>query len=692
VAIRIDDQVQFLKGVGPARADMFRRMGVETVGQLLYLFPRDYEDRGDVRPIVQLQSGQKQTIIAECLTVRVVRWRNIEAAFADSSGSIKVIWFNSLFLKDKLAPGRTFRLTGRVMLGRRQLQMHHPSFELLDEAAPEVDRDGLTVIYPATEGLQSRSIARLVGVALDACLGEVPELFSAGDLQRLAMPSARAAIGALHRPTDLKAVAGARRRMVFEEFFLMELAVAMRRRGAKRHHDAPAIEVSPTVDQHIRRRFPFTMTAAQDRAIADIVADISQGVPMTRLIQGDVGCGKTAVALYGVLAAVAAKCQATIMTPTEILTEQHFQSITRYLDGSRVRWLLLTGALGARERKDALARISSGEVDIVIGTQALIQQDVTFRNLGFVVVDEQHKFGVLQRAESRWRNAESDKPLRPHYLVMTATPIPRTLALTVFGDLDVSVIDELPPGRRPIATQWIRPKDVGRMYEEVRRQLQAGRQAYVVCPLVEETDSSDLKAATEEAERLRTAVFPEFGVSLLHGRMSAEEKQQVMEEFRSLKSQVLVSTIVIEVGIDVPNATTMIIEHAERFGLAQLHQLRGRIGRGRHESTCYLVANAAGEIAERRLAVMAATNDGFRIAEEDLRLRGPGEFFGTRQHGLPELRIGNLVEDYDLLQLAREEAAALARTDPDLAHSNHAAIRHALMSRYGKTMELVEVG
>ena len=691
MALRIDDKVQFVKGVGPARAEMFRRLGVETVRDLLLLFPRDYEDRGDVRPIGTLEHGQKVTIVARCLEARVVRWRHVEAAFADDSGSLKAFWFNASYLRDQIRPGSTYRLTGRVALYRRHLQMQHPSFKEITADGPD-DEPAVIATYPSTEGLQSRTIRRVVATAMDACLGEMPELFTQSELRRLAMPSGRAAIRELHRPTSLDTVAKARRRMVFEEFFLMELAVAMRRRSMKRHRDAPVIAVSQKVDQRIRRRFPFALTAAQNRAVADIAADIARPEPMARLLQGDVGSGKTVVALYGALAAVAAGYQATIMTPTEILTEQHFANIERYLENSRVDWLLLTGAIGARKRKEALERIRAGDADIVIGTQALIQQDVTFHKLGFVVVDEQHKFGVLQRAESRWRNADADQPLRPHYLVMTATPIPRTLALTVFGDLDVSVIDELPPGRRPIDTRWIRPKDVSAMYDEVRQQIDAGRQAYVVCPLVEETTGSDLKAATEEAQRLQETVFADLRVDLLHGRMNADQKQQVMDRFRRGETHILVSTIVIEVGIDVHNATVMIIEHAERFGLAQLHQLRGRIGRGRHRSTCYLVADPPNETAERRVRIMTETSDGFRIAEEDLRLRGPGEFFGTRQHGLPEVRLGNLIDDCDLLQLARDEASRLTHTDPGLAAEAHRELRQALMARYGRTMELIEVG
>ncbi|MBN2582863.1 MAG: ATP-dependent DNA helicase RecG [Planctomycetes bacterium] len=691
MALRIDDKVQYVKGVGPARAEMFRRLDVETVRDLLYLFPRGYEEPTEARPIIELQDGQKQTVIAQCLEVRTVRWRHVEAAFSDDSGSIKVLWFNAPYLREQVRPGRTYRLTGRVALYRRHLQMQHPSFKEVGQEA-ESDNTSILVTYPATEGLQSRSISRAVQTVLDQCLGELPELFSPAELKRLAMPSARAAVRELHRPTSMKAVAKARRRMAFEEFLLMELAVAMRRRSLKRHHDAPSLTVTQAIDARIRQRFPFELTAAQNRAVADIVADIGTNTPMTRLVQGDVGSGKTVVALYGILAAVANECQSAIMTPTEILTEQHLQSIESYLVNSRVRWLLLSGSLSAAERKKALARIRTGDVDIVVGTQALIQQDVTFKRLGFVVVDEQHKFGVLQRAESRWRNAESDRPLRPHYLVMTATPIPRTLALTVFGDLDISVIDELPPGRRPVQTLWVQPSGRSAMYERVRQEIRGGRQAYVVCPLVEESDKQDMKAATEEADRLQKEVFPEFRVALLHGRMNADEKQRTMEDFRARKTHILVSTIVIEVGIDIQNATVMIIEHAERFGLAQLHQLRGRIGRGRHDSTCYLVAQPTTEFAERRIAVMTETNDGFRIAEEDLRLRGPGEFFGTRQHGLPELRIGNLIDDYELLQLARQEATDMVARDGDLSAPQHQAIREALLATYGRKMELIEVG
>jgi len=456
--------------------------------------------------------------------------------------------------------------------------------------------------------------------------------------------------------------------------------------------------VDERLDGRIRARFPFQFTRAQDKAIAQIRADLARDRPMTRLLEGDVGCGKTAVALYAALATVAAGYQAAIMAPTEILAVQHYQNVEKYLVGSRVRWALLVGGLRPTERRKILRRIRRGEADIVVGTHALIQEDVAFARLGLVVVDEQQRFGVLQRAEAKWQagppqgRAAGAPALQPHYLVMTATPIPRTLALTVFGDLDLSTIDEMPPGRTPVETWAVRPNERRRAYELVRRELAAGRQVFVVYPLVEESEKTDLRAATEEAERLADQVFPEFEVGLLHGRMKPAEKDAVMDRFRRGRIHILVSTVVIEVGVDVPNATVMMVEHAERFGLAQLHQLRGRIGRGAAKSYCILLGDPKTEEAERRIQVMTETTDGFRIAEEDLRLRGPGEFFGTRQHGMPDFVLGNIVEDYDLLRLARKEAFEWIEHDSALKAPESGPIRRALAARFADAIRLIEVG
>jgi ATP-dependent DNA helicase RecG len=559
-------------------------------------------------------------------------------------------------------------------------------------APPLAEADRIWVEYPATEGLQQGSLLRLTDEALRVGLPLVRETLPEAMRERLRLVDLAQALGMIHRPASMDEVGRARRRLIFGEFFLMELAVALRRRSTLASHNAPPIPAGDKVDARIRARFPFVFTGAQDRVIAEIRADLSRDRPMTRLLQGDVGCGKTAVALYAALAAVAAGYQAAIMAPTEILAEQHYHNVEKYLVGSRVRWALLVGGLPVAERRRLLRRIRHGDADIIIGTHALIQQDVTFSRLGLVVVDEQHKFGVLQRAEVKWQPAADNPALQPHYLVMTATPIPRTLALTVFGDLDVSTIDQMPPGRTPIETWCVSSDERAKAHAFIRKELAAGRQAFVVYPLVEENEKSDLRAATEEAERLGREVFPQFRVGLLHGRMKRQEKDAVMEQFRRGEIHLLVSTVVIEVGVDVPNATVMMVEHAERFGLAQLHQLRGRIGRGAAKSTCLLVGDPETPEAERRLQVLGETCDGFRIAEEDLRLRGPGEFFGTRQHGMPELVLGNVIDDYDLLRLARNEALAWIGKDPALASPESEPIRRALVKRFKDTLPLIEVG
>ena len=690
---KLSDSVQYLKGVGPKRAQLLERLGIRTVGDALQFFPRKYVDRGNVVPIARVVAGRDQAVRARIVDMRSPRWGDrLEALIADDTGEMRVIWFHARFLVKALHTGEEYLFYGRVGAYKRRLQMQHPKFERIAEGGDGEPGGQILVEYPITEGLQQASLLRMTDEALRLGLPLARDTLPEALRRRLHLADLREALRMIHRPASMAEVTEARRRLVFGEFFLMELAVALRRRSALAAHNGPPIEVSETIDQRIRARFPFTFTAAQDKAIAEMRADLSRDRPMTRLLQGDVGCGKTAVALYAALAAVAAGYQAAIMAPTEILAAQHYQNVEKYLVGSRVRWALLVGGLRATERKKVLRRIRRGEADIVVGTHALIQQDVTFGRLGLVVVDEQHKFGVLQRAEAKWQTAADEPELQPHYLVMTATPIPRTLALTVFGDLDVSTIDEMPPGRTPVETRAVSPRERRKAYRFVHGQLAAGRQAFVVYPLVEESARLDLAAATEEAERLGAEVFPEFTVGLLHGRMKAEEKDAVMDRFRRGEVHVLVSTLVIEVGVDVPNATVMMIEHAERFGLAQLHQLRGRIGRGAAKSTCLLLGEPQTEEARRRIACMVETTDGFRIAEEDLRLRGPGEFFGTRQHGMPELVLGNVVEDYDLLRLARNEAFAWIKEDPDLSSRESQAIRRALVKRFRDTLRLIEVG
>ena len=692
---KLGDSVQYLKGVGPKRAVLLEKLGIATIGDALQFFPRKYIDRGNRVPIAKVLPGQDQTIRARIIDMRAPQWGDrLEALVQDETGSMRVIWFHARFLAKALHTGAEYLFYGRVGEYRTRLQMQHPKFEPIPEGVAEAmsEEDRILVEYPNTEGLQQASLVGLTEEALRVGLPLAHDTLPEPMRKRLHLTALPEALRMIHRPRSMTEVKEARRRLIFGEFFLMELAVALRRRSALSSHNAPPIPVSEKVDQHIHARFPFRFTGAQDRVITEIRADLARDRPMTRLLQGDVGCGKTAVALYAALAAVAAGFQAAIMAPTEILATQHYLNVEKYLVGSRVRWALLVGGLSVPDRRKILRRIRHGDADIIIGTHALIQQDVAFSRLGLVVVDEQHKFGVLQRAEVKWQPAADNPLLQPHYLVMTATPIPRTLALTVFGDLDVSTIDEMPPGRTPIETTAVAQKSRRRAYEFIRKELSAGRQAFVVYPLVEENDTLDLRAATEEAARLATDVFPEFRVGLLHGRMKPAEKDDVMQRFRRGETSVLVSTVVIEVGVDVPNATVMMVEHAERFGLAQLHQLRGRIGRGAAKSTCILLGDPQTDEAKRRIEVMCETTDGFRIAEEDLRLRGPGEFFGTRQHGMPELQIGNVVADYDLLRLARNEAFAWIEKDPGMVSPESEPIRRALVKRFRDSLPLIEVG
>jgi ATP-dependent DNA helicase RecG len=612
----------------------------------------------------------------------------LKISLRDGTGYLTAAFFNQPYLEKIFKRGQTLILHGRVARFRGgPLQMQHPEYEPVEDGEDETIHTGrLVPIYRLTKGLTQRPLRSLLWRVVEQYAGKVPESLPEALRRRRRLVPLPAALKGIHFPETDDELAAARRRLVFEDFFLLQLGLAIRR---QREGRTRGIVMDPAGElvAHLRRSLPFALTAAQERVWEEIRRDLAAPYAMNRLLQGDVGSGKTIVAAMAILAAVEAGYQTALMAPTEILAEQHYMTLVQLLPSLGVPVALLTGAIKGREREALLEGAAAGTIPCLVGTHALIQEGVEFRRLGLAVVDEQHRFGVVQRAMLR------KKGDNPHVLVMTATPIPRTLALTLYGDLDVSVIDEMPPGRQPIKTVV---RDEGKrpqIYAFLRKQIEEGHQVYVVCPLVEESEAIDLKAATEMAERLQREVFPDLSVGLLHGRMSLPEKESVMGAFKAGKTHVLVSTTVIEVGIDVPNASVMLVEHAERFGLSQLHQLRGRVGRGPWKSYCILLASGTpGAEARRRLAALGESQDGFRIAEVDLKLRGPGEFFGTRQSGLPEFRVADLLRDGRVLEEARQEAFPLVGADPDLRQPEHRSLRQALLARWRGKIELASVG
>ncbi len=706
--------VRFLKGVGPARAETFAQLGVETVGDLLEYFPRDWVFAPDAIKINQMREGQSATVIGLVESTDYTSHRRaaiFEAMIADDTGMCRAIWFHGGFLRNQLKAGQVIMVSGKASLYKHQLQVTNPKFMIVDEESAEPAEYFGGGVYPASAKLSSRQIKRIIRPVLDGLERIVSEFYDLDFLRRTNLVGRKDAFAWIHQPPDEKRLAQAKRRLKYDEFFLMQLGLAFRRFRCKHFSAAVPMICNEKIDSRIRKRFPFLLTQDQDTVIAEIAADMSSSEPMNRLLQGDVGSGKTVVALYAALLAVANKMQAVMMAPTEILAGQHFISIERYLRNSKVKRVLITGGLTGKKRSQLLKQIATGQIDIVVGTVALLQEDIEFKKLGLVVIDEQHKFGVRQRAQLR-KDAAAGFPQSgvPHCLVMTATPIPRTLAMTAFGDLDVSVIKHCPPGRGSVITRWVDPGNRQKAFEfirniigpqtcgnpprrtGVRERLAAKRQAYFVYPrIIGAEQDSDIKAATDEWGYLSREVFPEFTVGLLHGRMPSTKKQQIMSEFRRGKITVLVSTVVIEVGVDVPNATIMVIEGADRFGLAQLHQLRGRIGRSEAKSYCFLFAETDSETAKNRLEVMTRSNDGFEIAECDLRLRGPGELFSTRQHGLPDLKIANIIDDYELLVMARRHAFEMVSADPMLTKAEHKNIRQALIAKFGVSLGLADV-
>ncbi len=680
--------VQFLKGVGPERAEVLERLGIRTVRDLLFHFPRAYEDLTDVRPIAALQEGAIQTVRGEVVEIdgrRLPDGRCIVSVVLSDGGKVCLegTWFNQARAAARFRYGQRVAFSGKPKWFRDHWQMTNPRVQILDADSGSTR---VVPVYRLTEDLRPEALRALLRRAVDGFAAHVAEILPEELRLKRSLPAVQTALADVHFPADLNEARAARRRFIYEEFLLLQVALGVRRRDLRDRQRAPVLKTTPLIDARIRRLFPFRLTEDQDRAVAEICDDLASERPMQRLLQADVGAGKTAVAVYALLVAVANKHQAVLMAPTEVLARQHWETLDGYLAQSRVRRLLLTGGLSPRERRQALADLRAGEVDLVVGTQALVSEDVQFARLGLVVIDEQHKFGVSQRARIRRLGVD------PHYLVMTATPIPRTVALTAFGDLDCSVIRQLPPGRQPVRTRWLTEKQRDRLYQNLREQLRAGRQAFWICPLIADSESLDVRAAERTYAELRDGPFREFHLALLHGRMDDAVKDETMRRFRAGEIDLLVSTLVVEVGVDVPNATLMVVEHAERFGLSQLHQLRGRVSRGPVAGECYLFTGEINDETRERLRVLTRTADGFALAEEDARLRGAGEFFGTRQHGLGELRFGDLLADRGLLEQARRDAFALVAADAGLRRPEHAPLRQAVLDRYGRTLDLAEIG
>ncbi len=690
--------IQYLKGIGPRRAQQFARIGVHTVGDLFFLVPRRYIDRSQLLPISRLRVGDEATVVGRIVAVTVRKTRSNKdlvqclvrddsagAGTANASDIIEVLWFNRPDLKERFKPRQEIMISGRVSAFRHR-QFVNPSFELLEGKEGFSFTNTIVPVYPLTEGLSTWVIRRAVENALERFGAYLEETLSEEILAHYKFPDIRSAVTAVHFPRSLVVAEKARERLIYDELFFFQLLLALRRRAGDEVRKVQPLIDSGRLTVPFLESLGFSLTRAQERVIEEIKRDMAQVRCMNRLLQGDVGSGKTVVALYAMLIAVENGMQAALMAPTEILAEQHFRNWEGRLKELGVRVALLTGSTRREEREEILAGLERGELDMVFGTHALIEEGVRFSRLGLVVVDEQHRFGVMQRA------ALLNKGVNPDFLVMTATPIPRTLTLTIYGDLDVSIIEEKPPGRMPVITRLFLERDRARVYEGIRRRLEQGEQVFVVCPLIEESEKLEVASVVETFEKTRAA-FAGFNVGLVHGRVRPEERRAIMEDFRQGRIHILVATPVIEVGVDVPNATVMVIEHPERFGLAQLHQLRGRIGRGERRSWCILMVGDE-EIAEssERLRYFVATTDGFKLAEKDLELRGPGEIFGTRQHGLPDLRIADIFRDRDILLRARRDAFRLVEIDPELRSTANARIRKTLLSRYAGRAELLRVG
>jgi ATP-dependent DNA helicase RecG len=689
--------------LGKANLTRMEKLGILSVADALQHFPYRHYDFSQTVPISQLQIDQEQTVHGVVNQAREVRMgrggrmRSTEATVSDESGdSIRVTWFNQPFIAKLLSVGMPIALAGKVTVFRRRPTFQNPEFERLELNSDGTHTGRLVPVYPLTQGLPQRSLRGVIANLLERYGDRIEDPLPAAIRERHGILPLVDAIRQIHYPDSRAGLEEARRRIAFDELLAIQVGVQTRKQEWQASGDAPVVTDHTLADGFLET-LPFQLTGAQRRVLAEVRSDMARTVPMARLLEGDVGSGKTVVALAAMLDLIDDGYQAVLMAPTEVLAEQHFRTLCKLLSGEpapplnglvqigthQTKIVLLTGSTKAKQRSEALDAIRHGGAQIIVGTHSLIQESVVYQRLGLAVVDEQHRFGVLQRGELRKRGVTAlGESHTPHLLVMSATPIPRSLALTVFGDLDLAVIDEMPAGRTPIETKWLAPNQRADAFGQVRREIEAGRQVFVICPLVEDSEAIQSRAATEEYERLRTQEFPELAerITLLHGRMSSKDKDTAMRSFANGETDILVSTAVVEVGIDIPNATVMVIEGADRFGLAQLHQFRGRVGRGEHASYCYLLSDEPSEDAQERLAVMERTTDGFALAQADLELRGPGDLYGTAQSGLPTLRVASLL-DAPLIDATRREAELLLADDPKLSKVEHQALRYAIAKR-----------